>query len=145
MTFAVVPYSQMRYPSCGDWLATPEGLRIIAADTGSWRYNALVLLHEAVEALLCRWHGVTQAAVDKFDMVDWPRIRGIGWSVGITPACRAALNDNDPGAWPSAPYHSMHMTATRVERLAALALFVRWNKYEAALHALADTKEQAHG
>ena len=69
----------------------------------------LTLVHELVEALLCRSMGITGAQVDDFDMLH----RGEG----------------EPGEDPSAPYHWQHMAAEAVERALADQIAVNWEHY----------------
>ena len=54
-----------------------------------WRHSALIAVHELVEALLCKAHGVTTEAVDTWDM-------GPGHEL------------DEPGDDPRAPYHREH-------------------------------------
>jgi len=61
--------------------------------------NFLIALHELVEAHLCLKDGVTQQAVDDFDM--------------------AFQGDGEPGDHPDAPYRSQHRHAMLIEHLMA--------------------------
>lgn len=107
---SVVPLSQIRNRDVGDWYVTPnDTLIVLAAETGSWRYNYLLLIHEAVEAWLCRRHCVTEDAVNEWD---------------------GAYDGDSPGDDPHAPYHAEHVWATRVERIASWLLLVSWTRYE---------------
>ncbi len=124
----VVPYAQMRYPSAGDWLTDETGIRIIVADTGSWRCNFLVALHEIVEAWLCRRHGITQEEVDQWDMVTWPKY--------MKTSQTRQIDSDEPGDHPNCPYRREHRIASRVERVASWLLLVNWTKYEQRLEAL---------
>lgn len=112
-----IPHADQRYATCGDWLYDGARLVLRISRTADPRHQQLVAVHEMVEALLCHRDGVTQAAVDAFDM---------GPGAMLT----------DPGASPDAPYHAQHMVATAIERVMASALGVEWDAYEAALDAL---------
>src|SRR5271168_124496 len=93
VTIEVVKPKEMRYRTVGDWFysADPTFLVIQIADTGNWKYNFLVGVHELVEVLLCTNDGVTAKQVDRFDL--------------------AHQDDEDPGTHPKAPYHKQHLIA----------------------------------
>lgn len=154
---SVVPQSQQRYRTVGDWTITKHDthgwllglsptastIRVTVSETGSWRYNFLLALHESVEAWLCRRHGVTQAMVDTWDTVEWLTIKVMVQHFKYHDEdgqCRQALDNDEPGDWPDAPYHLEHMDASRVERWAARLLLVNWRAYEARLDALLDQR-----
>jgi hypothetical protein len=82
-----------------------------------WRHSVLIAVHELVEALLCKAHGVTAEAVDEWDM-------GHGKEL------------DEPGDDVRAPYHREHEFAGCVEQLLAHELNIDWNGYEDALDAL---------
>jgi len=82
-----------------------------------WRYSMLIAVHELIEALLCRAHGVTTEAVDAWDM-------GPGKEM------------DEPGDDPRAPYHREHDFALCVERLLAHEIGVDWNAYGDSVDAL---------
>ena len=71
---------------------------------------------ELAEALICKWLGVTQEAVDDFDM--------------------AFKGEGEPGDAPDCPYRIPHRVASAVEYILALALDVDWKRYEERLEAL---------
>ena len=105
-----------RYPTAGDWQLKPDGLHIFVSRMRDQRYEFLVGMHEAIEAYLCKQAGISQAAVDRFDQAYERR--------------RKAGNDSEPGDDPKAPYHKEHMFASKVERMLANELGVRWNAYD---------------
>lgn len=86
------------------------------------RYEFLVALHELVEVKLCEWCGITQKAVDAFDMAYEEN--------------RAEGDESEPGDSSNAPYKLQHCIATGVERLVAAAMNVDWKSYEAEINAL---------
>jgi len=112
-----IPHRQQRYRTVGDWFFDGDVLRINASATPDERHQQLVAVHELVEALTCNVDGVTQEAVDAFDM-------GAG----------AALAE--PGDSADAPYHEQHNVAHQVEGEVLAAMHVHWDEYEAALDAL---------
>lgn len=124
-----IPHGEQRYPTVGDWIVSPDGgaiidatVRIAVSRMGDWRYEALVAVHEVVEAILCLDRGITQDAVDEFD-TQFEMAREPG-------------DDSEPGDSPAAPYQREHGFATSVERLLAAELRVDWAAYEQTVNAL---------
>lgn len=129
LTVEVIAHKNQRYETAGDWWFGDDGaLHVRASDVGDDRYALLIALHEAVEALACREHGVTDEAVCAFDR-----------------AFNAAhdLENEEPGEDPAAPYFKEHAIADVVERLAATQLGVVWRDYEAKVDSLFKKKEAA--
>jgi hypothetical protein len=93
---------------------------------GDWRKEAAVAVHELVEAILCRNDGVSEAAVDAFD-IEYERDR---------PPFGTPGDFGEAGDSPHAPYHRQHCFATAVERMLIAALGVPWAEYEKAVEAL---------
>lgn len=113
----IISPTGMRYRTVGDWFWTSEGfLTIQVADTGNWKYNILVAVHELVEVVLCKNDGVTEKQVDKFDL--------------------AHQDDEDPGTHPKAPYGRQHLIAMGVEMTLAALMGVKWRVYEDALEGI---------
>jgi hypothetical protein len=113
-----IPHAAQRYPTVGDWVWSGDGetLTITVSQMGSRRYEALVAVHELVEALLCREHGISTATADAFD--------------------RTYSGDGEPGFAPDCPYRREHTEATVVEMHLAVAMGVDWDEYDAAVSAL---------
>lgn len=109
-------HENQRYPTLGDWFEQGEALQIRASRVGNHDYETLILLHELVEALLCRKRGISDADVDAFDM-DFEDNRSMG-------------DKSEPGNSAKAPYYKEHQFATCIERLMAHELGVDWNDYE---------------
>ena len=113
----IVPPKCMRYRTVGDWLfLSPGCLMIRVADTGNWKYNTLVAIHELIEVVLCKNDGVTEKQVDSFDL--------------------AHQDDEDPGTNPKAPYGRQHLIAMGMEMTLAALMGVKWRVYEDALDAI---------
>lgn len=121
-----IEHSKQRYPTAGDWFFDKKGnLHIKVSRLGDWRMEALVAVHELVEALLCNNRGITQEQVDRFDMqFEDERVCGIH-----------ALED-EPGDDKNSPYRDEHCIATAVERLLCAELGLAWNDYDAKIQAL---------
>lgn len=118
-----IPHSAQRYDTCGDWLFDEEGnLTIKVSDLDDWRYEALVGLHEAIEALLCRDRQINEEDVTNFDLEFESR--------------RQEGNIDEPGDDANAPYRKEHFFATSIERLLAAELNVDWPSYDAAVNSL---------
>lgn len=125
ISIKTIPHSEQRYPTCGDWYYDENGdLQIRVSIMEDARYEFLVALHELVEVKLCEWTGVSQKAVDAFDM-EYEKNR-------------AADDDSEPGDSPYAPYRLQHCLAIGVERVVAAVLQIDWQAYEKAITALFD-------
>src|SRR5258705_8885586 len=68
VTVHVVPHSEQRYETSGDWVWKDGGLVVTVSDLGDDRFNVLVAAHEVTEALLARRDGVTEQQVDTWDL-----------------------------------------------------------------------------
>lgn len=116
-----IQHEQQAYATSGDyWQEGGEAgtLQVRVSDMGDWRYEALVAVHEIVEAVLCRAQGVSFEDITTFDL--------------LFESKRAADDDSEPGDAPSAPYQRQHNFATAVERMLCAALGIPWAEYEAA-------------
>ena len=114
---SVVPHASQPYETAGEWYFGADGvLHVEVSDVGDDDCAALVAVHEIVEALACRKHGVSYESVCDFD--------------------RAHLNDDEPGANPKAPYFKEHAIADVVERLVATQLGVVWRDYDTKIDSL---------
>jgi hypothetical protein len=121
-----IPHKKQRYETCGDWQIEKDGtIRILVSETGDDDYNFLVGLHEAVEVKLCQKRGISQTAVDDFD-IEFEKQR----------AKSITLSNQEPGDNHFAPYQNEHCIATGIERVVAAALQVKWNDYETKLNSL---------
>jgi len=118
----VVDHEKQRYDTCGDWQFFDDTLEIRVSNLKDWRMEALVGLHEAVEALLCRKRGITEHEVGVFDKRFETEI--------------PHTEDEEPGDHILSPYRREHFFATNVERLLAAELGVDWQDYEERINAL---------
>jgi hypothetical protein len=117
ITIQTIPHDTQRYPTAGDWVWVDDhNLVIHVSGLGDRRYEALLAVHELVEALLCREHGITTATADAFDI--------------------AFDGDGDAGDDANCPYRQEHFIATVIEMQMANALGVDWNLYDDAVGAL---------
>ena len=105
-----IPQEAMRYATQGDWQEIDGVMMItVAADTEDEQF--LIGLHEMVEAYLCKKHGVTEAAVDAFDL--------------------NFTGEGEPGDAPNSPYRREHRKAMLIEHL--MASFLGLSSYGAVL------------
>lgn len=118
-----ISHKEHRYETVGDWVFDKDGnLMIKVSEMGCWKYEALVGLHEAIEALLCKSRGISEEDVTKFD-VAYERHRDED-------------DISEPGDQYDAPYRREHFTATNIERQLAEALDVNWQQYDAVVNSL---------
>ena len=117
----VIKPNKQRYNTVGDWQFEGKEeeilhVRVTHLPDSTWRGEAAIAVHEIVEAILCKYTGVTGEEVDAFDM-----------------AYDAMEATCEPGDHPQSPYRHEHAIATVVERLMVEALGLNWAKYEAEL------------
>lgn len=126
ISIETIPHKSQRYETVGDWTIDQNGdITIKVSETGTRDYNFLVALHELVEVYLCQKRGITQEAVDKFDM-EFEKLR----EKSLT------LSTEEPGDQKDAPYRKEHCCASGVERHLASELNVTWADYETVLNSL---------
>ncbi len=113
-----IPHGEQRYPTGGDWRTGLGGLKSVSVSAmGSWKYEALVAVHELIEGLLCFDRCISDDNVTAFDM-QFEENR---------------VDDSEPGDDPKAPYYKEHQFATRVEKMLAEELGVDWDLYGKAV------------
>lgn len=106
---------QHRYPTDGDWYFDRSNgdlhIKVTGVDLMSQNTPWLFALHELFEAKKCFLDGVTEGAVDRFDM-QYEKDRAEG----------KHPEDTEPGDDPNAPYRLQHRAAMVLEHTAALLL-----------------------
>jgi hypothetical protein len=102
--FVVLPYMQI--DDIGDWRKD----LIISFDTKDQIMNLAILLHEFIEALLCRAKGITSSEVDKWD--------------------KKPKSKNKKYQW----YKKAHRFANLVERKFIEALGRNWKKHQKKIY-----------
>ena len=122
INFEVIPSSQQRYPTCGDYWLDEKGVwQFRVSRMGNLFYEILVLIHELTEWAMCEVIGIKETDIMKFDeMFEKERAAGL-WK------------DEEPGDDDRAPYRYQHQCATEVERLAARFFKVKWDIYATAV------------
>jgi hypothetical protein len=63
-----IPHQDQRYNTVGDWRWHGDILMISVSQLGNWKYEAAIAYHELREALHCKHLGISQEAVDAFDL-----------------------------------------------------------------------------
>ena len=113
----IIPPEQQRANVDGcDWFWDAAGnLQVRVSPMSDWRRETLLAIHEAVEAIMCKKNGVTQEAVDQFD-IEFDKNHPDEPDLG-------AGDDR------SAPYHREHCFATAIESILCIELGVDWNDY----------------
>src|SRR5882757_9563621 len=113
----VIPHSQQRYETVGDWWKDEQGiLQIRVSEFDDWKMESAVAVHELIEIILCHARGIKQDIVDDFDK--------------NFEANRQEGNTDEPGDDPKAPYRKEHFFATSIERLLCAELDINWKEYE---------------
>jgi len=101
-----------------DWYFYDNGdLRVMINRLSDWKRESLLLVHELVEALLCKHDGVTVAEVDNFD-AEYDKTHSADLNAGDDPKC---------------PYQTQHCIATAVERIMAAHMGINWESYDREL------------
>ena len=104
-----IPQEEQRYETLGDWFVDPDGTIQIKSTDDDEDVAFLIALHELCEYWLCKHHGVTVEAVDKFDF-EWTKNH---------PEYPCVEGCVEPGESPLAPYHEEHRHAMLIEHLMA--------------------------
>jgi hypothetical protein len=115
---ATIPHEQQRYDTVGDWQGNARKAKIRVSETGTPEFNLCVAIHEVVEWYLCTRAGITDAAVDRFDM----QYSGPG----------------EPGDAADCPYRKQHQAATEVEKVVARVLGINWDVYDKTIEMIGD-------
>lgn len=116
ITIKVIPESEMRQEVNGaDWFWDSDGnLQVRVSPLSDWRREVLLAIHETVEAIMCKYNGVTQQQVDAFDL-EYDKTHSF---------------DLNAGDETNAPYRKEHTFATAIERILAGVLEVPWKEYD---------------
>jgi hypothetical protein len=116
-----LPPIPVRSEQAGDWTydKLTFHLTAVSAELGNRKSEFAILIHEIMEAFLCRESGVSDADVVKFDdQYEDERKNG------------HHKERDEPGDDPRAPYRQEHMAATHVERAVCMALGITWQAHD---------------
>lgn len=103
------------YETLGDYYFEKNVLHIdiLKTDEANHRtFELLTLIHEIVEAVLVIKRGISISAIDNYDM-----------------EYNAIHKDGEPGDEKDSPYFKEHFLATKIEKLMAKELGVKWSDY----------------
>jgi hypothetical protein len=117
-TITIIPHGNQRYDTVGDYYTDADCTHIFVSDTGDWRSNMAVAVHELIESILCQQAGIDEHSIDQFDFSFQP------------------TNHLEPGLDPKAPYHIQHMFATMIELRVAEAMGLLWEDHETLIEKL---------
>lgn len=120
IVISTIPQSDQRYGTVGDYQRLDGNeWHIRVSETGDWRFNLMIGLHELVEVMLCHKEGITDEQIDQWDFAFQPTERY-----------------DEPGDHPDAPYFKQHRRAELLERFLANWLGVDWKDYERRINSL---------
>lgn len=149
-----IPHSEQRYPTVGDWWVNTDNLTgkttlyVRASDTGDWRANQSIIIHEIVEAVACIENGVEPESLDRFDTAyEMVREDAKTWVDAEAKLKKEfgghceITEDSEPGEDLHAPYRHQHAIATQVEWIVSEAMHLPWKVYEEEIAALDDPAE----
>jgi hypothetical protein len=121
ITVKVIPISEQRFTTLGDWLENPDGSFVITLpEMNDWRVTFLVLMHELVEWGITQSEGTTTSACDDFDAM---------WEQEIKDGKQ--LIETEAGFDPRCPYRRGHVWGYRAERVLCWILGLSWKSYGA--------------
>lgn len=119
----IIPHEAHRYETVGDyWYPSEERMELRISDMENEDFEFLVLIHELVEAHLCRKRGIEEPIIKAFDEA--------------FEAKREVGNEDEPGFDPLAPYVKEHTFATDIELQIAKELGVDWDEYSKKVNSL---------
>jgi len=113
-----IPHKFQRYDTAGDWYGHDRHVIILMSELGDSSLEALLFIHEFVEAFLCMKRGISDESVTQFD--------------------KSFIGNGEPGDDPNAPYHREHLVATAIETALAEELGIDMDKYDKALYKLGE-------
>ena len=131
ITINSIPHDRQRYDTCGDYYEAGyisaetgemKGLEVRVSQLADRREMLLVAIHELCEWALCQAAGISNEAIDQFDLSQEHYFEG------------------EPGDQPTAPYYKQHQIATGIERILAAEMGVDWLEYERHIEELSNGK-----
>ena len=128
----VIPHSEQKYETCGDWWWAEDTLEIRVSELGDPAWEFLIAAHEMDEAMGCRKDGIKVEDIDAFDLAyENARKDKANAPCGCKPT-----EISEPGDDPHAPYFKWHQIATTFEKRRAAVLHIDWKAYDEKVNAL---------
>lgn len=110
ITIETIPHVRQRYNTVGDWHYDEDGnIKIKVSQMETKESEYLVIIHELIEAILCRDRFITVEQVDEWD-ISHPEAE-------------------EPGDLVDSPYYLQHNLAEMTERLIAQQLQISWAEH----------------
>lgn len=123
INIGVIPHNEHRYETVGDyWYPQSFRMELRVSDMQNEDYEFLVMIHELIEAHLCRRRGIEEPVIKEFDEA--------------FEAKRESGNFDEPGDSLDAPYNKEHKFATSIEMQLAKEIGVNWDAYTEAVNSL---------
>lgn len=123
ITIQVIPHKDQDYPTVGNYTEIDEDCTDFdISKLPDWRMESLVAVHEMIEYILVKHRGINISDIDKFDK-SFEKKRKKG-------------NTDEPGDDKKAPYFKEHQFATKIERMLAAQLGVKWSAYNKLVNEL---------
>jgi len=122
----VIPHSEQKYETCGDWWWEGDTLEIRVSELGNPTWEFLIAAHEEDEAMGCKKDGIKVEDIDAFDIAyEEARKNKTAAPCGCVPS-----PISEPGDDHHAPYFIWHQIATTFEKRRAAVLHVDWKAYD---------------
>lgn len=123
INIGIIPHHEQRYETVGDyWYPQSFRQEVRISDMQNEDYEFLVLIHELIEAHLCRKRGIKEEDIKAFDEA--------------YEAKRQEGDFTEPGDSAEAPYRTEHWFATFIEAQIAEELGVDWEEYSNVVNSL---------
>lgn len=122
-----IPHDKQRYNTIGDYFQDrgTGTQRFRVSEIGNKDYEFLVALHELIEQHLTEKRGITEESITFFDeKYESERKQGLHGPY------------EEPGFDPNSPYIKEHTFATKIEKLMAEELGIKWEEYEFVINSL---------
>lgn len=141
-----LPPNQMRYNTIADWTTSAHGsaLTIYIPENDNPLYSWLLAKHETIEAEVCQHLGITQEAVDSWDIAFEAARQNIGPAHYTLAECGCRIDVlSEPGDDAHCPYRQAHTIADTIELSLATEFNVDWDDYLEWIDGLFETVQKA--
>ena len=123
INIGIIPHHEHRYETVGDyWYPQSFRMEVRISDMQNEDYEFLVLIHELIEAHLCRKRGIEEPDIKAFDEA--------------YEAKREKGDVSEPGDSIEAPYFREHAFSTFIEAQLAEELGINWEEYSNVVNSL---------